>query len=308
TWIGHAHLGLVRRRMGALAEAEARYRTAIEIIETEYGPLHPDLFTLRGNLGNVLFDRGQRKAALQQFERALEAIDGASERDNLRRVMLLVRIGATHMMLGELDQAEPRYQQALETLRRMDAMGGVIAAEAMHNYALLEQRRGHIDRAVSLYEGALEIRRELDGQRQATVNTLINLGVIESERGRLEQAEAWARQALALATEHFPEAGPVRADAEGAMGKVLLRRGRPEQSLRHLERALASQRSLEAPAHERARLVLWIARARTANDEARDRVRPAVEEALREVRAMPEPDRKLEGELVTWIEGGSGVP
>ncbi len=302
TAIPLSHVGTTLRRLGRLEEAEVEFRAGVKAATESFGPAHPELFPLRGNLGNVLFDMGRRRAALEQFEQALEVIDGASAHDSQRRVMILVRIAATHMTLGELDRAAPRYEQALAALERMGAMNESVAAETLHTYAMLRAKQGDLDKAVELYEAALTIRSQLEGAGGRWLTTMNNLALVLAEMGRFEQAEARARQALEVATESFGADEVPRADAEATMGKVLLRHGQPVVALEHLRRAQRVLLALQAPVHDRALLVLWIARARVAAGEAPPNVRPDVEQALREVEAMDEPDRSLVTRLTAWLD------
>jgi tetratricopeptide (TPR) repeat protein len=83
-------------------------------------------------------------------------------------------------------------------------------ARSAHNYRLY-QRQEHLDEAVTSYEESLPIYREL-GDRHGEGQTLVNLGIVRSERGEFAIAQGCWRTAVALLEQlGAPEAATVQA-------------------------------------------------------------------------------------------------
>ena len=65
------------RDLGDLAGARTQYELALRIGEAALGPDHPDVGTMRSNLGLVLQNLGDLAGARTQFERAVQISEAA---------------------------------------------------------------------------------------------------------------------------------------------------------------------------------------------------------------------------------------
>jgi LuxR family maltose regulon positive regulatory protein len=83
-----------------------------------------------------------------------------------------------------------------------------------------------------------------DGQRLVRIVTLSILSFVATDQGHLEEAEAHARAAQALAERLRPYRIPQTSLAPIALGRVLAERGRLEEAQEELESALSMRRSL----------------------------------------------------------------
>jgi tetratricopeptide (TPR) repeat protein len=155
------------RRLGRLDEAEVLLRKALAV-----EPPHVAALTELGYLARA---RGDRTAALSAFEAASKA--------EPKQIGLKVAVACELHQLGRLDEAEALLQQAL-------------AVDARHVTALTElgylaRRRGDRTAALTAFEAAAAADPKQAGLKIATSSQLRQIG-------RLDEAEASLRQALAI--------------------------------------------------------------------------------------------------------------
>ncbi|HVM21493.1 MAG TPA: DUF4062 domain-containing protein [Egibacteraceae bacterium] len=151
--------------------------------------------------GHAHFTEGRR-----WLDRALSLSLG--QRTELR-ARLLEGAGWMSRARGDYEGADRLYREALEIRRELgDPNNTATTLRLLGNirYELEDRRDGE-----ALWLESLHVR-PLDGDRRARGETLNNLGVAASDRGDLEQADDYYRQALAIFTEVGDEEGIARID------------------------------------------------------------------------------------------------
>lgn len=128
--------------------------------------------------------RGRFREGKETLERAL-ALPGA-EAPSPERGMVQSGLGTCLQFLGELDAAEQKYHEAIETLR----LAGVPrrAAVPLVNLGGLYRTRGNLDAAASTLAEGLENIEETDHWMAAAVR--MNLGGVYLVQGRYDEATA----------------------------------------------------------------------------------------------------------------------
>ena len=179
---------------------------------------------------------------------ALDAYEDALQRDH-RSALLHVRIGATYLKLGKMDQALASFQRALaiapdhpDALRWVAMLrasqgqleGAVDAYERLlkldpddefviSTLADLYVLQGELERAVGLY-------RRLIAESGSTSQLHFNLGVLYGRMGRFEEAVEELSRALELS--------PDSLDIRVALGLTYELSGRPDTAAAHYEAAI----------------------------------------------------------------------
>ncbi len=117
--------------------------------------------------------------------------------------------------------AKPETADTLEdpSLRKLPAGSSAMVAEAQKFFA-----RRQYDRAEQTYKQVLQLAPK-------SVNTLVNLGVIQMEQNHLEDADKSLQQAVAIA--------PNDAYSLSMLGQLKFQQGKYEEALNHLSRAAA---------------------------------------------------------------------
>ena len=190
-------LGVSYRHGGQLAKARDALARAVEIDRARHGPMYGDLVAQYGNLGTVDFGLEDYEAALRSFEKALEIEQASGRGLTGRTARLHGRIAAIHAELKQFDEAAEAYEQALAELEELGVRHRPAGAEVLQNYAVLEERRGNLDRAIALSEEALETYRA-GGQRNQLGRGLLNLSGYLIKAGRPEDARALAEEVVRL--------------------------------------------------------------------------------------------------------------
>ncbi|NTW01854.1 MAG: tetratricopeptide repeat protein [Oscillochloris sp.] len=223
--------GEVAAFRGQRAEAQHSFEAALAQLATtptEEAIRREQARACRG-MGQVL-ESEQPQAALQWFERGLEAIDGTNP---LEQARISNRMGYLHLQLGTFAKARSILEAALVSLPveqvRMRAdllvnLGSVCAASGAYTTG-----REHL-------HTALPMMRRI-GNRWAEAGILQNLGMIFDISGDWEAAEASYRQALQLAE----ELGETQRRSEVllALGILQTNRSQYTSALAYLEQALA---------------------------------------------------------------------
>lgn len=155
-------------------------------------------------IADIQFELGQYREALENYQFALGA---PGSRDRLRRAQILVRLGQTQQVLGDLDEAESLYQQALGQIRGLGAWGQQVFA--LNFLGQLAAERGDPDRALEFFQEARATFSSSGGVGQ--VLTLLNLGHFYRQQGDLERAQEFFEDALSWAQSNGDRIGIVRA-------------------------------------------------------------------------------------------------
>ncbi len=122
--------------------------------------------------------------------------------------------------------------------RVLDAMPDV-QADLFETLGSLFQQLGELDRADSMLETSLSVRRQHFGQSDPTVaQSLVQLGLLRLEQARIDEADSLVQAALDLARRDRAASSPELAQAVGAYGLVLQAQGEYDRAAEALEEAV----------------------------------------------------------------------
>ncbi|PWG12389.1 SARP family transcriptional regulator [Streptomyces sp. V2] len=174
------NIGEISRRMGDMATAEQAYTEAIRVAEV-WGS-KSDRATLQMNLADFLDELGKPEESLVILEGVLPTL---REVGDLRGETIAVnRIGRAHRAAGRREQALEHHRAALESARRIHAMGEVV--DALLDLAQAEQDAGHVAQAVAYLEEGLAVSRAIGATAEAdrAAQALVRLGVRSRARSK----------------------------------------------------------------------------------------------------------------------------
>lgn len=189
-----------------------------------------------GNLGTAYLDAGQPSRAIERYEQAIGLLPEAELQTKLQAIVLC-QFGSAHYVLGALDQARRRYEEALTVAekighRRTQAM-------ALNNLGNVHDVMGETDKAGHYYERSLNIAREVaDPQYEA--NSLMNLGALWLRRGQPSRSISPLDEALAIYHRIDDRRG--EGGVLGNLGLAYAELGDPERAIEYYEKALAVSR------------------------------------------------------------------
>lgn len=117
-----------------------------------------------------------------------------------------------------------------------------VQAELYRTIGTLYQGLGELERADSLLGLALDGRRSLYGPDHALVaEVLVDLGMLRSDQGAYDEAEALAREAVAMLRAGRPPGDAALLRAETGLGHVLQARGEYDRAIEVLQGVVSRQ-------------------------------------------------------------------
>jgi tetratricopeptide (TPR) repeat protein len=178
--------------------SDPSFYTKADTLLAQARQLDPDEFNAILGQGSLALSRHDFRGALALGERALALSAGGSQ-------SALAIIGDAQVELG-------RYPEAFATFDRLARQRPNLVAYARQSYAL--ELQGALDPAIDLMRQAVQAG---SGSPENTQWTRIQLGHLLERQGRIDEAEAEYRQALAII--------PNYARAETGLGSIAVARG-----------------------------------------------------------------------------------
>jgi tetratricopeptide (TPR) repeat protein len=274
---GRARVGLMRHRLGELAEAEKDFNQALSILK-QLSAEFPSRPGIRHELANSHNNRGMLLHATGRFQEAEEDFDQAVSifkqlaADSLPGPNLRPDLGISHNNRALLLRDTWRFQEAEKDWNEAVSIFKQLAAEfptqpefrqklaGSHlNQANLLHRTGRLQDAEKGYDLALSIHKQLAADflsrpefRQELGRDHISRGALLSETGRLQEAKMDFDRALSIFMQlaaDFPSRPEFRqnlAYSHNNRGTLLSQMGRLQEADKEWNLALSIRRQLAA--------------------------------------------------------------
>jgi tetratricopeptide (TPR) repeat protein len=182
------------------AEAKKLWDEALEHAQRHYGPKHPHLALVLGNLGVFEANLGDTKKAIAHFDRALAIQDEALGPHHLMTAMTHKRIGElldeTH---GDPATIDAHFKLAVADLATAYPDGNPELRDALLSYAIFKSSQKDYAAALALYERGLASERDANAKDDPSIFKLVHgVGSSHLELGHPAEAIPHLRRALAL--------------------------------------------------------------------------------------------------------------
>jgi tetratricopeptide (TPR) repeat protein len=237
---------LMHESRGEFAEALKAYQEALKI-RRDMGD-ERQLAQSYDNVGFIFFVDGEYDNAFVYWTQALDLRRKLGEKAGI--VLSTQNLGFLHTVQGRWDEAMKAFAEALEGSREIDYKNAM--AVSLGNMGLLQQYEGRYGASLASYAEALAVLEGLGDKRglaEFTIkqaSALMELGLLDQAKSRLDQAEVWVRE-----TGNREQS----ADWHVALGEWHARKGAAEQARRALARAVEqAAASKSRAAHLRARI------------------------------------------------------
>ncbi len=250
-------------KQGLYEEAEKEFLFCYEQCKTENAK-DPRMVRVLNNLGMIYRGTGRYRLAAPYVKETVEIAEKYfPKRQELP--MSLSNEGALLNDLGQYAEAESVYKRAIETWKRNIRKDSDTKLAAIYNglgRALREQ--GKLEEAVECAQKALSMRQKETGKDSPEcAEVLENLAKIYQKQGRFAEAQEILEKAISIDRKAFGEKHPNVASDQCTMGRLLLEKGRAEesrgvsedskrdleQSRRFLEQSLATRQMFFRPGH-----------------------------------------------------------
>ena len=246
----HATLGTIYRRLGDFAKSDTLLTRALDERRqlTGTGSAEESDVLLRQALlrsDQAQFDDAE-KLARQALE-TLQRLDPSS-----------AAVAKAYTTLGEILIERGQYAEAVKALDESIRLHTALGVEDADYASTLRQQvnayfyMGKLDVADETGRRTLEMTRRVSGERHALVaEDLINLGAIQTERGKYTDSERYYREALAVSESWFGKDHYQTASTLTQLGRSLVYQKRFDEGGVVLQRALAIQERVFGPDHPR---------------------------------------------------------
>ncbi len=174
----------------------------LERLENDFNNLRAALrwgyehdLTLGQRLGGALWRFWDTRGYRSEGRHWLEALSDQADVATPAGTKVLLAAGALALSAGDLLPATTSLERACSAYMGLQDEFG--AAEAVSLLGTAAYVRFERDRAESLYQNALEVKRRLK-DRHGTADLLVSLGMVLRDRRELERAEALVEEGLAI--------------------------------------------------------------------------------------------------------------
>lgn len=182
-------------------------KSVLEARRRVLGENHPEVAKTTYNMGMLSNSVNDSSGALEYFEAALQIFENTTGLSNFDASNCLMQLGDLKLDAGDYLEAAQHFADSIEARRSLDD-NGIEVGYMLHQRAFCLGRAGQRDAAIASCQEALELRRQVLGDRdQATLVTLYSLsrmmlGVERFEESELLASEYYETQLEQLGPDH----------------------------------------------------------------------------------------------------------
>ena len=184
--------GRVLTKLGRYGEAVQEYQRLLDFCRDQnLDSRRVEVFL---EIGQLLAKTGELDRALGYVHRALTGYRRLH--DDLGKCRSLRNLGAIYFELGEFDDAESSYEEAIEIAQQQGLQG--LYADIYNNLGTVKNIRGDWKAALECYTKSQDVY-EREGEVRKSAYTLNNIGITLLEQDRLKNAKGYFISALDVA-------------------------------------------------------------------------------------------------------------
>ncbi len=208
-------------------------------LQEAHGADELTLARTRYNLGVLALKQNQLETAQARLQAAL-AVQESQAPDSPELASTLLALGELAQRRNQLAEAQNSYQRAL-AIHTANQLNTAETAQIHLGLADVARQQRRWNDAQTHYERALQVALSVDTQSREAARAQAGLGVIALEQGALDAAE----QQLQRARQN-PHLEPLeQAQVDHELGRVAWRRGKLNDAVPYLTRALEQQQSAQ---------------------------------------------------------------
>ncbi|HEV7702811.1 MAG TPA: serine/threonine-protein kinase [Gemmatimonadaceae bacterium] len=242
-------LGGLYEKMGNLTRADSLLGASLAKRRALFGPDHPDVGVSLVALGMLRDDQARLPEAEHLVRDGLAKITRARPPGHPSVIEATQALGRVLQDRGDYDHAIPVLEDVLRMRSATDTLSPELAA-SINQLANSHFYAGHYLVCDSLVHRALEMHRTIFGDGHPLVaDNLIDLGAIQDEFGKYEEAERFYRQALDINRRWYGDNHFETASNLTLLGRVLVKQDRFDEAADALRQALTIQERVYGPVH-----------------------------------------------------------
>jgi serine/threonine-protein kinase len=238
-------LGYILLAKGDWLHAKPFLGEALVIRKKYLGQEHPQYAFSLASWARVLQAEGDYAGAREDYRQALQIMRDNGSSDSWSAARIVKNMGLLDLDQGDYSMAERHTREALDLFRRLGGAEGPDIATSLVNLGMIKEVQGDMASAEPIFKEAVNIRRkELRLDHPDVIAAEVRLGEVLTAEDKLALAEPLLSDA-----EKFAHNSPVPllawqvAEADSAMGILLVKQGKTSQAYPLLRSAAARMNS-----------------------------------------------------------------
>jgi len=228
--LGH---GMVHHYENQTNEALEYYLEALEMLNGDIDPAHPDVELLYNSLGGAYIDLGYHIKAREYLEKTLEL-------KQANRALAHHKLGLIYQHFGENQSALHHFMTAYPSYLEQYGEDGAQVAQLYTNIGNIHHNLGNIEQAQQYFQRGIAIYEESRGPDYWNIAYPYHkLGSLYHQTGKRSEALQYYLKSLDLCRKNHQELILLEAQNEGALARYYLEQGNYELSRNHAEKAIA---------------------------------------------------------------------
>jgi len=212
-------------RAGRVEEARWYINKAIAAQRSDASATHPALGELMADLANVQVWAEEYEAAETTARQALSIVEQTAPPNSPRRIKPLTSLGDTLMLLECYEEAEKYLLSGLALARSLYGNTGDYVPSFLNSLTELRLRQGRLQEAETLARESIPMDTRVEGETPDIALARTVLAHVLLKAGRVDEAIAEARTALAVLGRTARPNHPYVASAQHVLGEALCRTG-----------------------------------------------------------------------------------
>jgi len=241
------NLAALYQRQERFPDAERMFRRVLQLRQKNLPAASIELAYSFNNLAEIYLLEGRDWEARNLTETALRTLQ-QFHADAPALPVVLSNLATVLLRFKEFDSAEELLRSVLISYERQDQTSGREYAVTLNNLGQVLESRNDFEAAAASYQRAIEIFEQLGVPARIDLSTtLANAGDLYQNQGRIEEA----RQAEDRALELLPPKrnGLLRAKILRHLGNIVVKAGKPVDSLPYFEQSLVIEDKTFGPEH-----------------------------------------------------------
>jgi tetratricopeptide (TPR) repeat protein len=209
---------------GNFQEATPIVRRTFQVRERVMGPDDYDTICSLGDLGQCLSVSGGWAEAEPYYQEAVKRFERKGWADRRESLLCVKEVAFARLMQGDPREADKLLTEMIPRAERVLGTNAMLTLQFQRVRARALIEEGQFDVAEVLTKTTLAARRNQASDLRGTAYTLLYLGRVLVEEGKLVQAEPHLQEALAIFREQLPGKPELAAQAANWLGVIQARR------------------------------------------------------------------------------------
>lgn len=238
----HRTLGRTYQGLARFADAEAQFRSALEISRREFGEDHPETLEAMNGVATALGSLNQYDEAEPLFRSCLESARRILGPEHPQTLDYLSNLASLLRDRGRMDEAETLLKEALEISNRVLGPEHPDTLVTRKVLAGLWQDQGRFDLAEPVLRDVLDIQRRVEGPRAPnTIGTMQNLAMVLKALSRLDEAAPLYEELVTASSEVFGKDHSETLRVMNSLGRLKAAQGKLAEAEDIYRRTLEAQ-------------------------------------------------------------------